>query len=137
MNTSAAAIVKQFYTADIFNDSSVMMKCLHPDMRLYWNARTGYAELNRTQVFETISEAGKSFESVRCEISHLLEDNDHITVRFTYFVRTIENVNEETPIAHFIAIWEVKDGLMYKGYQMSQPAEEDEQALASYTDNNN
>lgn len=135
MSTSASAIVKQFYAADIFKDSSIMMKCLHPEMQLFWNARTGFSQLNREQVYNTISEAGKSFESVRCEISHLLEDNGQVTVRFTYFVRTIENVNEEIPMAHFIAIWEIKDGLMYKGYKISQPAEENEEALASYTEN--
>ena len=132
MSISAKEVVKSFYTSDYFNDTSVMVKYLHPDMILYWNARTGYSKLNRDQIFKTISEAGKSFESVRCELSHLLEDDNTVTVRFTYFVRTIENPNEEIPMAHFVAIWEVKDGLMYKGYQMSQPAEEDEEALASY-----
>ena len=58
------------------------------------------------------SEAAKSFDSVRCDITHLLEEGDNVTIRFTYFVRTIENPNEEVPVAHFMAIWDIKDGQM-------------------------
>lgn len=132
MSTDAKEVVRKFYTSGYFSEASIIREYLHPEMMLYWNARTGYVELNVDQIFETIDEASKSFEAVRCDISHLLQDNNQVTVRFTYYVRTIENPNEEIPMAHFIAIWEVKDGLMYRGYQMSQPAEEDERALASY-----
>jgi len=57
------------------------------------------------------------------------EQDIHI---WAYFVRMIENPNEEVPVAHFMAIWEIKDNLMYRGYQMSQPAEEDQEAMISY-----
>lgn len=132
MKTSGKSIVSGFYTSDFFNEIDNVKKYLHPEMELFWNARTGYSHMNRDEVFAMASEASKSFESVRCEITHLLEDGDNVTIRYTYFVRMIEDPNEEVPVAHFMAIWKIKDGLMYRGYQMSQPAEEDKEAMISY-----
>ena len=61
-----------------------------------------------------------------------MEEGNNVTNRFTFYVATIENPTEEMPIAHFVAIWEIKDELMYKGYQMSLPAEESPEAMISY-----
>jgi ketosteroid isomerase-like protein len=74
----------------------------------------------------------KSFDSLRAEVSHLLKDKDQVTIRFTYHVRTVENPDEEIPMAHFIAIWQVKDGKLYKGYQISQQADESPENLSSF-----
>lgn len=132
MKISGKSIVSGFYTSDFFNEIDNIKKYLHPEMELFWNARTGYLHMNRDEVFTMASEAAKSFESVQCEITHLLEDGDNVTIRYTYFVRMIEDPNEEVPVAHFMAIWKIKDGLMYRGYQMSQPPEVDKDAMISY-----
>ncbi len=132
MSKSAKQVVSDFYTSDFFNNSKKLTEFLHSDMELFWNARTGYSHMSRKELIAVVEEAAKSFEGIRCDITHLLEDGANVTIRFTFFVRTIEDPNEETPIAHFMAIWNVKDGQMYRGYQMSQPAEEDKDALVSY-----
>ena len=129
-------IVKGFYTSDFFNENDNVTKYLHPDMQLYWNARTGYEQMDRDQVIAVTKESAKSFETVRCAITHLLAEGNEVTIRFTFYVSTIENPNEETPLAHFIAIWEIKDGQMYRGYQISQPVEEAPDAMQSYLINN-
>lgn len=125
-------IVRNFYTSDFFNKNQNVEKYLHPDMELFWNARTGYSHMYRDDVAQVTLEASRSFESVRCEITHLLQEGNSVTIRFTFYISTMENPTEETPVAHFVAIWEIKEGLMYKGYQMSQPAEETPEAMVSY-----
>jgi len=132
MSTALKKVVSDFYTSDFFNKYQNVEKYLHPEMELFWNAGTGYSHMFRDDISKVTQEAAKSFDSVRCEITHLLQENDHVTVRFTFFISTIENPTEEVPVAHFVAIWEMKEGLMYKGYQMSQPAEEDPKAMISY-----
>ena len=37
----------------------------------------------------------------------------------------IENPDEEVSTIHFMAIWELKEGKLYRGYQISQPSDED------------
>ncbi|MEP0266429.1 nuclear transport factor 2 family protein [Dokdonia sp.] len=132
MSINAKSVVSNFYMSDFFNELDNVKKYLHPEMELFWNARTGYSHMNREDILTMASEASKSFDSVRCDITHLLEEGDNVTIRFTYFVRMIENPNEEVPVAHFMAIWSIKDGQMHRGYQMSQPAEEDKEAMISY-----
>ena len=132
MSSEGKKIVSAFYSSDFFNKNQQVEKYLHPEMELFWNARTGYSHMRRDDVAAVTSEAAKSFDSVRCEITHLLQEGNNVTIRFTFYITTIENPNEEMPAAHFVAIWELKDGLMYKGYQMSQPAEEAPEAMISY-----
>jgi len=75
---------------------------------------------------------GKSFEYIRPEISHLLQDDKMVTIRITYYTKTIENTEEEIPMTHMVAIWEIKDKKMYKGYQMSQPADDSPDNISSF-----
>jgi predicted SnoaL-like aldol condensation-catalyzing enzyme len=86
--------------------------------------------------FEDISaffeEVRKSYADMRVEISHILQDKNFVTIRYKYYVKTVENPDEELGIAHFIAIWEIKDDKLYKGYQVSQPATSKDETEKSY-----
>lgn len=53
-----------------------------------------------------------------------VEEDHQIAIQFTYHVKTIENPDEEMPLAHFMAIWELKDNKLFKGVQISQLGEE-------------
>lgn len=132
MAKSKKKIVKDFYKSDFFNDTSNLDTYLHPEMELYWNAKSGYSHLDINGLREMAAEAGKSFDAVRAKITHLISKGDQVVIRFTYYVTTIERPEKEDPIAHFMAIWEMKDDLMYKGYQMSQPIEEEKEAMKSW-----
>jgi hypothetical protein len=92
--------------------------------------------MNYQDVLKMSSEMAKSFYSLRAEISHLLRDKDEVTIRFTYHVRTVENPDEEIPMAHFIAIWKIRDDKLFKGYQISQPADETPENLSSFLSTN-
>jgi hypothetical protein len=43
-----------------------------------------------------------------------------IAVRYSHYIKTIENPREEMLLAHFMVIWELKDDKLYRGYQISQ-----------------
>jgi len=84
------------------------------------------------EVLGFFQEIQRTYHDLRVEVSHLLEDDGHVTCRFKYYVRTMENPDEELGIAHFIAIWEVKDDKLYRGYQVSQPVTENDDTNESY-----
>ena len=48
-----------------------------------------------------------------------------MTSRHTLYGRTIENPENDAPMAHYTTIWEVKEGKLYRGHEVSQPADED------------
>ncbi|MCF1191703.1 hypothetical protein LRR18_08910 [Mangrovimonas sp. AS39] len=46
---------------------------------------------------------------------------------------TVENDDEETALAHYISIWELKDGKLFKGFEISQLADDDALAANSFS----
>lgn len=132
MSSSIKKIVKEFYTSDFYKNPEDVKMYLHPEAELFWNSSAGFNKMNFKDILEMSAEMSKSFHSLRAEISHLLKDKDDVTIRFTYHVKTVENPDEEIPVAHFIAIWKIKDDKLFKGYQISQPADETPENLSSF-----
>ncbi|CAN5404866.1 hypothetical protein BH23BAC2_BH23BAC2_19600 [soil metagenome] len=131
MNMGERKLIESFYTSN-FRDLEQVRSYLHPEAELFWNSSAGFHKMGYEEISNLSAELMKAFISLRAEVSHLLKEKNQITIRFTYHVRTVENPDEEIPMAHFIAIWEVKDGKMYKGYQISQQADESPENLSSF-----
>lgn len=129
-------LVESFYTSEFYKDPSQVSKHFHPDAELYWNSNAGFNKMNVQDLEGICAEMAKSFEYLRPVISHLLQDDKVVTIRITYFTRTIEDPEDEVPLAHMVAIWEFKDEKMYKGYQMSQPADDSPENLSSFLGTN-
>jgi hypothetical protein len=132
MTSSEKQLVESFYTSEFYNDPSQVSKHFHTDAELFWNSSAGFNKMNVKDLEEICKEMAKSFEYIRPEISHLLQDDKTVTIRITFFTKTIENPDEEIPMTHMVAIWEIKDGKMFKGYQMSQPADDTPENLTSF-----
>lgn len=136
MSIRRKKLVREFYTSNFFKDSDDVKSFLHPEAELFWNSSAGFNKMNYQDIVRMSSEMVKSFNSLRAEVSHLLRDKDEVTIRFTYHVKTVENPDEEIPMAHFIAIWKIKDDKLYKGFQISQPADDTPENLSSFLSTN-
>jgi hypothetical protein len=117
---TAKEIVQKFYKSDAFLDSTIMKEYLHPDVIVEWNSSKGFTQLDYVSLLDLSDELGKSYVRSKIRISHIIAENDMITVRYSHFVKTVENPREEMLLAHFIAIWQIKDDKLHRGYQMSQ-----------------
>ena len=129
-------IVKYFFESDFYKDETILETYLHDDFQLFWNSSAGYSQMDKTSFKQMLLEMSKSFVSLRSSITHLLRDKDTVTIRYTLFIRTIEDPDEEVPMAHFISIFELEGDKMIKGFQISQPAEESIDNLRSFLPNN-
>jgi len=136
MSFSEKKLVEEFYTSNFYKNPEEVKNYLHADAELFWNSGTGFNKMSFADILKLSKEMSTSFESLRTEISHLLQDEDQVTIRFTYHINTIENPDEEIPMAHFIAIWKIKDQKLYKGYQISQPGDETPDNLSSFMETN-
>lgn len=132
MSLNPKKIVENFYTSNFYKNPEEVKAYLHPEAELFWNSSTGFHKMNYDDILKLSRGMSESFESLRAEISHLLKDKDHVTIRFIYHVKTVENPDEEIPMAHFIAIWQIKDDKLFKGYQISQQADETPENLSSF-----
>ncbi|PKP25813.1 MAG: hypothetical protein CVU03_06605 [Bacteroidetes bacterium HGW-Bacteroidetes-2] len=132
MKKSAKDIVKSFYNSDLLKDENIIKNHFHPELTLIWNSADGMSIMNYEDISLFFEEIRKSYADMRVEISHILEDDTFVTIRYKYYIRALENPDEELGIAHFIAIWEIKDNKLYKGYQVSQPVTKKDETKKSY-----
>jgi hypothetical protein len=117
---SAKELIQNFYNSDALIDSEILKEYLHSDVVLDWNSSKGFVQLNYDSMLNMSDDLSKAYVRSKVRISHIITENDLISVRYSHFVKTIENPREEMLLAHFIAIWEIKDNKLYRGYQMSQ-----------------
>ncbi|MCX2680785.1 nuclear transport factor 2 family protein [Galbibacter sp. EGI 63066] len=132
MAQSIKKIVKNFYELETAEIHILMHVYLHDDCELFWNSSKGFTKLNKKQLIELAKNMSEAYHSIRTEVSHIIKEGNFVTVRYTYHVKAIENPEEEQPLAHFITIWEFKDKKMFRGYEISQLADENPVNLKSF-----
>ena len=113
-------IVSNYYKSDVVLDVDTVNGFLHPDVILEWNSSKGFSKFNKKQLLDFSAELSKAYVRSKVRISHIIAENDLVSLRYSHFVKTIENPREEMLLAHFIVIWQIKDNKLFKGYQMSQ-----------------
>ncbi|TRO66367.1 nuclear transport factor 2 family protein [Christiangramia sabulilitoris] len=124
MGLRTKEIVRKFYESNFYKDESVLRSYLHPDVELSWYGTTGLRKLDLEGIAQISEKLAESYESLRAAVDKVIAKSGNAAIHFTYYVRTIENPDEEMPLGHFIAMWELKDGKLYKGVQISQLGEE-------------
>jgi predicted SnoaL-like aldol condensation-catalyzing enzyme len=117
---SAKEIVQDFYKSDALINSEILKDFLHDDISLEWNSSAGFFQHDYQSLLNLSNELAKAYVRSKIRISHIVAENDLVSVRYSHFVKTIENPREEMLLAHFFTIWEIKDNKLYRGYQMSQ-----------------
>ncbi|BAO77431.1 nuclear transport factor 2 family protein [Winogradskyella sp. PG-2] len=121
---SAKELVKAFYDSDLANDSFVVPTFFHQDCELHWSSSNGFSLLKYDDIVSFFEGTRKSYDNLRFEFTHLIEVDDSVITRHTLFVNTIENPDSEIVLARFSTIWEVKDNKLFRGYEISQFADE-------------
>lgn len=117
---SSKKIVLDFYKSDAFINCAEMETFLHPDFTLEWHSSTGFRKLNKQEVLELAKEMSNSYVRTKARIHSILKEKNQVAVRYSHYVKTIENPREEMLLANFFVIWEVQDDKLYRCFQMSQ-----------------
>jgi hypothetical protein len=117
---NAKKVVLDFYKSDALINRDLLATYLHPEILLDWNSSKGFIQMNRSELLDLASELGRSYTRSKVTISHILKDGNLISVRYSHFVKTIENPREYILLANFMVIWELKDDKLFRGFQMSQ-----------------
>jgi hypothetical protein len=117
---NAKEIVLDFYNSDALYNPEKMNSFLHPEAVLEWNSSKGFVKKNKDELLSLAEELQSAYVSSIVQIHHIIGENNEVAVRYTHFATTIENPNHINVLANFFVIWEVLDGKLYKGFQMSQ-----------------
>jgi predicted SnoaL-like aldol condensation-catalyzing enzyme len=117
---SIKEFVQKFYKSEALLDSEVFKTYLHPEVLVEWNSSKGLITMDYNSLVAMAYELGRAYVRSKVRITHIIAEDDLVSVRYSHFVKTIENPREEMLLAHFVTIWQIKDDKLYRGYQMSQ-----------------
>ncbi|AWA30557.1 hypothetical protein HYN48_10910 [Flavobacterium magnum] len=117
---NAKKLVQAFYKSDALIDPAEMATYLHPEVKVEWNSTKGLIVMDHDEIIAFTTELSKAYMRTKVRMSHIVHEGDMVSARYSHFVKTIENPREEMLLAHFFVIWEVRDGKLFRGYQMSQ-----------------
>ena len=117
---SAKKIVQEFYKSDALIDSQLIKKYLHPEILLDWQSSKGFLQMNYEAILKLADDLSKAYIRSKSQVTQVLQDGNRVAVHYSHYMKTIENPREEVLLAHFCVIWELKDNLLYRGYQLSQ-----------------
>jgi predicted SnoaL-like aldol condensation-catalyzing enzyme len=112
-------IVLDFYKSDVLLDKRTVGEFLHPDVVVNWNSSKGLVIMNRQDILTLIEDLSKAYIRSKIKISHIIQEGNLVSLRYSHFVKTIENPREDLLLAKFFVIWEIKEGKLFKGFQMS------------------
>ncbi len=112
-------LVLDFYKSDVILDRNAVNEFLHPEATVDWNSSKGFIEMSREDILNLTDDLNKSYVRSKIRISHIIEEDNLVSVRYSHFVKTLENPREEMLLANFFVIWEIKDNKLFKGFQMS------------------
>lgn len=113
-------LIQDFYKSEALINPILMKDFLHPEIVVEWNSSKGLIRMKYDEIILFTEDLSRAYIRSKVVISHLVQDVNTIAVRYSHYVKTIENPREEMLLAHFMTIWEVKDEKLYRGYQMSQ-----------------
>ncbi|AXG74598.1 nuclear transport factor 2 family protein [Flavobacterium arcticum] len=116
----AKELVTAYYKSDASGNPEVADRFVHKDIVMEWRSSKGFLQLNKIELLELITGLKKAYSSYRLQINHIISDGNKASVRYTHYVNAFENPEDEVILGHFVAIWEVKDNKLYRGYLMSQ-----------------
>ncbi|MCU4189263.1 hypothetical protein M9Q43_08815 [Flavobacterium sp. HXWNR29] len=113
--------IEFLYKEDGIRDKQFLNTLIHDDFRLEWDSSSGNSILDKNFILNLSEVINTNYEISYFEISHLIEENNQIVVKYNHKVATIENPKEIMLIAKVVAIWSFQEGKIMDGYLISKP----------------
>ena len=113
--------IEFLYKQDGIRDKQFLNTLIHDDFRLEWDSSSENSILDKNFILNLSEVINTNYEISYFEISHLIEENNQIVVKYNHKVATIENPKEIMLIAKVVAIWSFQEGKIMDGYLISKP----------------
>ncbi|MQP24241.1 hypothetical protein GFJ94_04080 [Flavobacterium sp. LMO8] len=113
--------IEFLYKEDGIRDKFFLESLINDDFKLEWDSSSGNSILNKNFILNLSEVLKTNYDMSYFEISHLIEENNQIVVKYNHKVTTIENPKEIMLIAKVVAIWTFQEGKIIDGYLISKP----------------
>jgi hypothetical protein len=114
-------LLKEFYITDGIRNVDALNKILHDDVNLHWDSSEGRLILEKEGILNLAKELRQNYAKSIIDITHIIAEDNLVSLRYNHKVATIENPTELMHIAKIIVIWEFSGNKLIKGHQISQP----------------
>ncbi|MGR7814429.1 nuclear transport factor 2 family protein [Lacinutrix undariae] len=125
-------VVKSFYESDLTDTVRAVETFFDANCILNWHSSKGYVKLDFNGIKTMFEDINKSYNSLRFQISHLLQEDNSVTIRYAAYASLIESPSDEFALAHFMSIFKVEDDKIISGYQMSVLADSTVASLSAF-----
>lgn len=112
--------ITAFYKSDALYNPVTMKDYLHDAIVFEWYSSKGFFSRDKSSLLQLAADLNKAYDSSVVHIHDVIAEEQKISVRYTHHASTIENPSQYIVLAHFIVHWELKDGKLFRGWQMSQ-----------------
>ena len=92
---SALEIVKNFYESAGILNKTYCLEVFHEDIQLEWHSSKGHLFLEHTDLLALSKDLKHSYFDLRAQIHDIMSEDDKVMIRYTHYVRTFENPEEE------------------------------------------
>lgn len=125
-------LVLAFYESDSWKNIDTLKQFCHDDYQQYWHTPEGFIEFDLAGVIARAEVLAKRFSKLDFKISHVIEEKDQVVLRYTFYGAPIDNPDLLEEQGHYIAIWQVRDGELYRCYEVNAPADTSPESLHSF-----
>lgn len=113
-------IIEQFYQSGAAFNPERIQAHLHQDVLLDWHSSKGFLQMNREALINMAADMHRAYEHATVAIQSIVAQGNTVAVRYDQYAQTIENPSDEMLLGRFFAFWELRDGKLFRGHQMSQ-----------------
>lgn len=113
-------IIEKFYQSGAAFHPERIDAYLHEQVMLDWHSSKGFLQLNRQALVNMATDMHRNYEHATVTIHSIVAQGNTVALRYDQYAQTIENPADEMLLGRFFAFWEVRDGKLFRGYQMSQ-----------------
>ena len=113
--------IEFLFKEDGMRNKDFLNNLFHEDFELEWDSSFGNSISDKSFILNFSDEINKNYEISYFEISHLIEENNQIVIKYNHKVATIENPIELMIITKAVAIWTFEEGKITNGYLISKP----------------
>lgn len=114
-------IAERLYLLDGIRDADFLNSILSDKFEFEWDSSQGLSRMNKDEIIKYVQELKENYHTSKVSILDQIITENKIAVRYLHHVSSIENPNELFTIAKIFVFWDIENGKIINGYQMSKP----------------
>ncbi|SHJ23029.1 nuclear transport factor 2-like protein [Flavobacterium haoranii] len=115
-------IIERLYDLDGLRDVDFLESIIADEFTFEWDSSQEKRVMSKSDIVALAHELKNNYHLSKTTVLDKVVTDSKIVVSYLHHVATIENPKELFTVARIIVIWDIENGQLIKGYQISKPA---------------